>query len=211
MRGAVPDLPTPHPLGLALPAMYQEDGFVQRFVAGLDDVLAPILLTLDCLEAYLDPALAPADFVDWLAGWVAVPPDEGQPLDLRRELVRRAADLHRWRGTARGLGAEVALLTGGEVRVTDSGGVTVSSTPESAPAVPVDGPTVHVTVRVPDPAAVDERRLRAAVVASVPAHVLPTIEIVAAPPPRRRTSPAAPTAPDGHTAPSAPPAEGEEP
>lgn len=182
MRGAVPDLPTPHPLGLALPAMYSEDEFVQRFVSGLDDVLAPVLLTLDCMEAYLDPALAPADFVDWLAGWVAVPADEGQPLDLRRDLVRRAADLHRWRGTARGLAAEVALLTGGDVEVTDTGGVYTSTTPESVPTVPVDGPAVRITIRVADPSTVDERRLRTAVEASVPAHVVPTIDVVAAPP-----------------------------
>ena len=202
MRGAVPDLPTTHPLGLALPAMYQEDEFVQRFVTGLDDVLAPILLTLDCLEAYLDPVLAPADFVDWLAGWVAVPADEGQPLDLHRDLVRRAAELHRWRGTARGLAAEVALLTGGDVEVTDTGGVTVSTTPEVVPTVPVEGPWVRVTVRVPDPSTVDERRLRAAVEASVPAHVVPTVEVLPAPPPAAGRAPAAP--------PPSPSAEGEQ-
>lgn len=206
MRGAVPNLPTAHPLGLLLPAMYQEDEFVQRFVAGLDDVLAPILLTLDCLEAYLDPVLAPADFVDWLAGWVAVPADEGQPLDLRRDLVRRAAELHRWRGTARGLAAEVALLTGGDVEITDTGCVTVSTTPETVPTVPVEGPRVRITVRVPDTSTVDERRLRAAVEASVPAHVVPTIEVVAAPPPPPAVGRASVIPPP----PSPPSAEGEQ-
>ena len=177
MRAGVPGLASSHPLGLALPAMYQEDEFTQRFVAGLDEVLAPVLLTLDCLAAYFDPFLAPADFVGWLAGWVAQPVDDGLPEKLRRELVRQAAELHRWRGTARGIAAEVRLLTGGEVEVNDTGGTTVSQAAGGAPAIPMVNEVI-VRVRVPDPAAVDVRRIREVVAAAVPAHVRPTVEVV---------------------------------
>ena len=54
MRTAVPGLVTPHPIGRPLPALYLDDDFTQRLTAGLDEVLAPVLLTLDCLDAYLD-------------------------------------------------------------------------------------------------------------------------------------------------------------
>lgn len=178
MRAEVPGLPSPYPIGETLPAMYQEDEFVQRFVAGLDEVLAPVLLTLDCLDAYLDPALAPEDFLDWLAGWLAVPVDYELPVSLRRELVRRATYLHRWRGTVKGLVEEVHLLTGGEVEVTDTGGVTVSTTGGGTPPEPVP-PAVRITVRVADPAAVDQRRLREVVATAVPAHVRATVEVEA--------------------------------
>ena len=67
MRGAIPGLDTSVPFGPMLPAIYQEDEFSMRFVAGFDDVLAPVLLALDCLIDYFDPALTPTDFLEWLA------------------------------------------------------------------------------------------------------------------------------------------------
>jgi phage tail-like protein len=179
MRGAVPGLPTPHPIGLALPALYLDDEFTQRFTAGLDEVLAPVLLTLDCLDAYLDLELAPPDFLDWLAGWVALPMDERWPVPLRRELIRHAVELHRWRGTAHGLELALGIMTGGTVEVTDTGGVTCSSTPDTAPP-PAATAEVRVLVRVADPGAVDEARLREMVASGVPAHVRATVEVVAA-------------------------------
>ncbi|MGW2874684.1 hypothetical protein ACWDCZ_41715, partial [Kitasatospora sp. NPDC001225] len=66
-RAAVPGLPSPHPIGELLPALFAEDDFAQRFTAGLDTVLAPVFATLDNLPAYFQPGLAPADFLDWLA------------------------------------------------------------------------------------------------------------------------------------------------
>ncbi|MGV9897114.1 hypothetical protein ACWDVV_23095, partial [Streptomyces tendae] len=48
-----------------LPAVFADDDLALRFVGGLDDVLAPILNVLDCLDTYFDPALTPADFAQW--------------------------------------------------------------------------------------------------------------------------------------------------
>lgn len=179
MRGAVPGLTSPHPIGLALPALYLEDDFTQRFTAGLDEVLAPVLLTLDCLDAYFDLDLAPADFLDWLAGWVAVPVDGNWPEELRRDLVRHAAELHRWRGTTRGVALMARVFTGGEVEVTDTGSVTWSNTAGTAPPAATE-PEVRIRVRVADPGAVDVARLRELVAAAVPAHVRTTIEVESA-------------------------------
>src|SRR4029453_7641000 len=72
MRATAAGLATPPPIGEHLPALFQEDEFAQRFVGALDEVLAPVFAVLDCLDAYLDPWLAPPDFVDWLADWVAL-------------------------------------------------------------------------------------------------------------------------------------------
>ncbi len=194
MRATIPGLPSPHPIGQALPALYLDDEFVQRFAAGLDEVIVPILLTLDCLDAYFDPALAPDDFVDWLGGWVAAPVDDGWPEELRRQAVREAVELHRWRGTQRGLAAELRLRTGGEVELSDSGGVSWSTTAGSEP--PGTSPaTVRVRVRIPsersapaDPTpdhdpdssttGVDQRRLAEAVAQAVPAHVRVVVNVV---------------------------------
>jgi phage tail-like protein len=173
MRGALDGLPTAHPLEQRLPTVFRDDDFTVRFVGAFDEVLAPILSTLDCLADYLDPALAPPDFVAWLAGWVACDLDESWPVQRQRALVARAVDLHRWRGTPRGLAEQVRLFTGGEVTVTDSGGCVWSSS--SGGALPGrTGPAVRVTVLA---AGVDEARLRAVVAGAVPAHVSCTVEV----------------------------------
>ncbi len=177
MRAAVPGLRSPHPIGEQLPAVYAEDRFVQGFTGALDEVLAPVLSTLDNFAGYLDPAVAPEDFVGWLAHWVALRVDESWSPAQLRQLVTRSVELHRWRGTQRGLAEHVQLLTGGAVEVTDSGGVAAS--PQPGAPLPDPGPAwVKVRVRVPDPAQVDQRRLTATVMDSVPAHVRVTVEVV---------------------------------
>jgi phage tail-like protein len=178
----VPGLPSPYRIADFLPAVYQEDDpFVVRFTAGLDDVWAPVLATLDCLDAYLDPHLAPEDFLAWLAGWVGAVVDEETPLALRRAAVSRAAALHRSRGTPAGLRDLIELLTGGEVEVADSGGTAWSGTPDTAP--PGD-PAPWLRVRVVIEAASEESRsalrsaVEAAVAAAKPAHVAHSVEVV---------------------------------
>ncbi|MGW2090124.1 hypothetical protein ACWCQ6_35010, partial [Streptomyces sp. NPDC001880] len=66
-RAAVPGLASRYPIGGLLPALYADDDLAQRFTAGLDTVLAPVLSTLDNLPAYFDPLLTPADFLPWLS------------------------------------------------------------------------------------------------------------------------------------------------
>ena len=103
MRGLIDGLGNPHPLLGALPAVYHEDDFTWRFIAAFDDALAPIISTLDNLEAYVDASIAPRDFVDWLAAWVGFPVGETWPEDRSRELVRTATEMYRWSGTVHGL------------------------------------------------------------------------------------------------------------
>ncbi|MFF4243645.1 phage tail protein [Streptomyces sp. NPDC001822] len=59
-----------------LPAVFADDDLAQRFVAGIDEVLAPLHNVLDCLDAYFTPSLAPADFTRWLGSWVGAETDE---------------------------------------------------------------------------------------------------------------------------------------
>jgi phage tail-like protein len=182
-RGAIPGLRSPRPLAPELPALYHDAepaGGVDlgtRFLAGLDEVLAPVLATLDSLTAYLDPLLAPADFLDWLAGWVASAPDETWALERRRVVVARAARLNALRGTAIGLAEQVETYTRLRPEVEESGGVSWSRTPR-APLPGEARPWVRVRLRVPDDVSVDERRVRALVDAVRPAHVAATVEII---------------------------------
>lgn len=178
-RGTVPGLATPSPLGAALPAVFAEDEFGQRFVAGLDVVLAPLFNVLDSLEAYFSPALAPADFVDYLATWVGAELEGTEPLPLRRQAVASAVALHRVRGTRRGLAAAVGLAFGVNPEITESGGASWSARPLGPfPGTPEAG--VRVVLRVADPARVDPHRLHAVVAAARPAHLPFTVAVTAA-------------------------------
>ena len=128
-RGLVAGLPTSQPLIGTLPGLYHDDELARGLTAAFDDVLAPVLSTLDNIEAYLDPALTPEDFLDWLGGWVGLLLDETWPIERRRAFVAVAAQLYRNRGTVAGLAMHVRLFSAGEVEVSDSGGSAWSSTP----------------------------------------------------------------------------------
>lgn len=178
MRGTVDGLANPHPMAAGLPSMFLEDDFTLRFISGLDEVLAPILHALDNVPAYLDPSLAPPDFVAWLAGWMGLALDENWELGQRRALVAQALDLYRWRGTRRGLTEHVSLYCGVEPEIEDSGGVAWAAAPGGD--LPGEGdPTMVVRVRVADPGELDEARLDRLVVAAKPAHVSHRVEVVA--------------------------------
>ena len=179
-RDAAEGLPTPQPIADQLPGVLAEDGFTRRFTQALDEVLAPVMLTLDGFVAYLDPALAPPDFLDWLAGWVALPVREQWTVEQRRGLIAHAVELHRWRGTRRGLVAHLTLLTGGRVTVTETGKA-LASVESTDPAGETVAPLVEITVAVPAGSAVDAGRLRAAVSGHVPAHVPFTLRVERAP------------------------------
>ena len=175
-RGPVPGLETRHPISSLLPALYQEDDFTRRLTSGFDEALAPLFCTLDNLEAYFDPELAPMDFVEWLSGWVGVVLDETWPPERRRALVGQAAELYRWRGTVRGLAALVAVYTGMEAEIVDSGGADWSPVPTSDLARQRE-PRVKVRLAAPEGSAVDLRRLDRVIARYKPAHVLHEVEV----------------------------------
>jgi phage tail-like protein len=175
----VEGLESPHPIGLQLPGLFHDDDFSQRFCAALDEVLSPIFLTLDAVEAYVDPWLAPDDFLMWLSEWLGIEIEEDLAEDRKRAMVAAAADLQGWAGTARGIADLVEAYTGVRPEVVDSGGASWSPVPGGdLPGSP--DMTLRVTLRVASPEAVDAGRLDRILRQSIPAHVVTTVEIVQA-------------------------------
>jgi phage tail-like protein len=173
---ATPPSP-PHRIGALLPGLYQDDGFTQRFVAGLDPVLATVFVVLDSLEAYVDPRTAPADFVDWLAGWVGVDPRTIADLRQRRLLVHETAGLLAWHGTTEGLARLVELHTGIIPEIIETGAAASSS---DTAAVPPGTPRFELLVRlaVDDSAMFDVGPIDRLVSRAKPAHVVHHIQVV---------------------------------
>lgn len=178
MRGAVSHLASAHPLGEQLPAIFFENATAQQLTQAFDEVLAPVLTTLDCLDSYLDPALTPLDMLPWLAGWVAIAFGEQMTEAQRRALVADAVSLHRGRGTLDALARLVYTLTGVNAQVTDSGGVGWSTRPGGyLPGTDEAAVTIHL----PDETDIDRRWLQAVLEMGVPAHVTVQVTILNAP------------------------------
>ena len=177
MRGTVPELQTANPFGTMLPAIYQEDDFTMRFVGGFDEVLASTLVTLDCLIDYFDPALTPTDFLVWLASWVGIEIDESWATERRRAAVATAVEMYRMRGTISGLRANLEVLSGGQVEITDSGGVRYSTSPMGE--LPgQDSPRLAVRVTVDEMSERTTKAIDSIVSAAKPAHVVHRVEVV---------------------------------
>ena len=81
-------------------------------------------------EAIFDPALAPDDFLNFLATWVAASIDENWPVERQRAFIAQSVMLDRRRGTLAGLTDYIEALTDLPVEATDNGGVAYSRTPE---------------------------------------------------------------------------------
>ncbi|UOE43843.1 phage tail protein [Agromyces larvae] len=196
MRGLVKDLANPAPYGSRLPAVLQDDEFLQRFLLGFDAAIAPVFSTLDNLEWYVRPGTTPADFLDWLGSWVDVELDEEWTVEHRRRVVAEVAGLHRMAGTVRGVLETMQLIAGPDatVELTETGGTSWSSTAHGElPGTP--GAVVRVRVRMPkgaasradsrgaakrDPAQVLHQKLERAARRVMPAHVRCEIEVVEA-------------------------------
>jgi phage tail-like protein len=157
------------------------ESFVMRFLRAFDESLAPVFASLDNLDAYVDPHLAPHDFVDWLSAWVGLAPNHAWPLGRRRERIAGAVQLALSWGTADGIRNVVSIFAGvdrDKVEIVENGAVAISRTPGAElPGTPE--PRLTVRVSVPDPGTFDAPRLRRVVSAAKPAHMLHEVEVVA--------------------------------
>jgi phage tail-like protein len=177
-RGRGPDKPsTAFPLSSRLPALLRDDPFLTQFCGGLDGLLAYVLEVLDCFGAYLDPDLAPLDFVRWLGTWVGMEVDADVDEGRQRQAVKRALPVHRHRGTATGMVEGIELETGLRAEIDDPGSVTTSQTP----TVHSDKhrlPVLVVRVHAARDQLVDLTQLQAAIGRAKPVHMPHQVEVL---------------------------------
>jgi phage tail-like protein len=77
-----------------------------------EECLEPDVNILNSLWAYLDPLLAPAEMLPFLAHWVGWEIEPILGLERQRYLIKQAMQIYRWRGTRRGLRFYIHLFTG---------------------------------------------------------------------------------------------------
>jgi len=145
-----------------LPDPYADSAFMPGFLKIFEAVWAPLDRQIDQLYAYFDPQLTPPDFLPWLGAWVDLVLDENWPEKRRRDLIQNAADLYRRRGTAGALRDYLAIYLGVTPRIVEDG-------PQGNP--------YHFTVflKVDDPQALDQDRIRRIIEEEKPAHTVYTL------------------------------------
>lgn len=112
-----------------LPVIYRQNPFLGRFllafqrilsgrIPGVDDTYPPgIEEVLDRVHSYFHPGDSPAEFLTWLADWVAISLRDDWNESKRRWFIARVVALYRQRGTPQGLADMVSLYTGCVTRV----------------------------------------------------------------------------------------------
>jgi phage tail-like protein len=95
-----------------LPAIYREPEdaarYVRRFVSLFEGIFDDVEEEVEALPRYFDPRVVPAEALPWLASWLAVELDQGEPVARIRASIASAYRRYQWRGTAEGL--KLALL-----------------------------------------------------------------------------------------------------
>ncbi len=96
-----------------LPALYREDAaagdFLSRWLANMNGITDQIDTRITHAQRLLSAAAAPADALDWLAGWFDVAMDPAWDELRRRAFIAHASRFFSWRGTMRGLTSALAL------------------------------------------------------------------------------------------------------
>ncbi|MFO7995876.1 MAG: phage tail protein [Dehalococcoidia bacterium] len=95
-----------------LPGLYRDDELMGQFLFIFESIMEPLENTVSSLPMYFDPMVTPDSLLEWLAYWVDVALDTTWGIERRRELVKSAAELYRWRGTRRGLAEHLRIYTG---------------------------------------------------------------------------------------------------
>jgi phage tail-like protein len=105
-----------------LPEIYSDDDFLGRYLAAFEKVLlrnpaAPVVggfgleQKIESVADYFDPLETPAEFLDWLSGWVALSLRADLDDVRQRDFIRNAVRLYHLRGTKKGLEESVGIYT----------------------------------------------------------------------------------------------------
>ncbi|AFZ67351.1 phage tail protein I [Deinococcus peraridilitoris] len=147
-----------------LPALFTESDFAGRLLQIFENVWEPLQHRQDFVDMYFDPATCPEPFLNWFAEWMGLSVDPHWPESRRRQWLREAINLQRWRGTRYGLMRMLEICCGVTPRVVED------------PHRPY-----HLLFVLPDPAGeqdVTRENIEQVIAQHVPAHVMYEVRYV---------------------------------
>jgi len=101
-----------------LPAVYQEDetsrDFLERFLSLFETFFDGLESQVNHVARYVDPdsSVAQGEFLRWLATWLAIPADNSWDDARLRSLIKRAAQIYKYRGTRAAIEEMIELFLG---------------------------------------------------------------------------------------------------
>jgi phage tail-like protein len=174
-----------------LPALFRDDEFMGQFLLIFESIMKPLENTVDNLSLYFGPLMTPEPLLPWLASWVDLTLDPTWPIERRRELVRSAAELYRWRGTKRGLTEYLRIYTGRLPEISEYiPGMTLAHETRLGINTQLgsSGAGYHftVTLELDGNSEIDTNTVRAIIDAQKPAHTVYTLQIRQGEPPKQQ-------------------------
>jgi len=165
-----------------LPALFRDDEFMGQFLLIFESILKPVENTVDNLDLYFNPLMIPEPLLPWLASWVDLTLDPTWPEERRRELVKSAAELYRWRGTKRGLTDYLRIYTGCMPEISEYiPGMRLDRETELGinTRLGSSGTGHHftVTLELDESSEIDVNTVKAIIEAQKPAHTVYTLQI----------------------------------
>lgn len=118
-----------------MPEVYQDDeqsaAFLEQFLSVMESSFVDIEAEIDAVGEYFDPQGVGSDSLAWLEGWLAADLGRDWPESARRELLTRAPELYKQRGTKAGLLELVRLYLRHTSAAPPDGAGETSATPAS--------------------------------------------------------------------------------
>ena len=165
-----------------LPALYRDDELMGQFLLIFESILKPIENTIDNAALYFDTMITPEPLLPWLASWVDLALDPTWPLERRRELVKSAAELYRWRGTKRGLAEYLRIYTGSVPEISEYiPGMRLDSETKLGVNTQLgssgEGHHFTVTLELDEDSDINTSTVKAIIDAQKPAHTAYTLQV----------------------------------
>jgi phage tail-like protein len=86
-----------------LPAIYQEDEFLGRYLLIFESIFSPLIWYIDNFDLYLSPEIAPPEWLRWIAGWFDLLLLPDLEVARQRQIMQQIGWLFMRRGTHAGL------------------------------------------------------------------------------------------------------------
>lgn len=178
-------------LASLLPAVYQReaapDTFLERFLALFGTYFDDAEARIDTLIRLFDPRAEDrvrGPFLTWLASWLALAAEASWPEETVRELLKRAPELYRLRGTRAGIEMLVEIFTGARPLVVEKFQLRCAEGSELADDLERlygDDPYAFCVLLPPRSVAGEDARraLRRAIEADTPAHTRAGVRLLA--------------------------------
>jgi phage tail-like protein len=104
-----------------LPALFslesKQTELLDRLLSLMGSFYSDVEVKIADLQTLFLPQSVPVNWLDWLAGWLAVELDENWPVSKKRQAIIRAIASYRWRGTLKGLKDSLLFYAGVDAQI----------------------------------------------------------------------------------------------